>query len=140
SEMRLRWGLRPTRPQHAAGMRVEPPPSLACAIGTMPAATAVAEPPDEPPDVRAGSQGLRVAPNRFVFVHGRIPHSGSVVEPTTMNPAARSRRVTLWSYGAIQSPAKSEQNVSRRPSIARLFLIATGTPANGRRSPGWTAP
>ena len=30
-------------------MRIEPPPSLACAIGTMPAATAAAEPPLEPP-------------------------------------------------------------------------------------------
>ena len=29
-------GFRPTRPQHDAGMRIEPPPSLAWAIGTMP--------------------------------------------------------------------------------------------------------
>ena len=80
-EIRWRWGLRPTRPQHAAGMRVEPPPSVAWAIGTIPAATAAPEPPDDPPDVRARSHGLRVAPNRFVFVHGWIAHSGSVVEP-----------------------------------------------------------
>jgi len=39
------------RPQHDAGMRIEPPPSLACAIGTMPEATAPALPPDEPPEV-----------------------------------------------------------------------------------------
>src|ERR1700722_11155188 len=38
--MRSREGLRPTRPLHEAGMRIEPPPSLACAIGTSPAATA----------------------------------------------------------------------------------------------------
>ena len=62
-------------------MRVEPPPSLACAIGTMPAATAVAEPPEEPPLVRVGSHGLRVGPKRLVLVHGRMPHSGSVVDP-----------------------------------------------------------
>ena len=97
SEMRPRCGLRPTRPQHAAGIRVEPPPSLACAMGTMPAATAVAEPPDEPPLVRAGSQGLRVGPKRLVLVHGRMPHSGSVVEPTTTKPASFRRRTTLWS-------------------------------------------
>jgi hypothetical protein len=30
---------------------------------------------------------LRVAPKRFVFVHGRIPHSGSVVVPTITKPA-----------------------------------------------------
>lgn len=31
-----RVALRPTSPQQAAGMRMEPPPSLACAIGTAP--------------------------------------------------------------------------------------------------------
>src|SRR6516162_7640534 len=49
SGLRARVGLRPTRPQHDAGMRIEPPPSLACASGTMPAATAAADPPEEPP-------------------------------------------------------------------------------------------
>ncbi len=44
-----RLGLRPKSPQFAAGMRIEPPPSLACAAGTMPAATAAAAPPEEPP-------------------------------------------------------------------------------------------
>jgi hypothetical protein len=97
SEMRLRWGLSPTRPQHAAGIRVEPPPSLAWAMGTMPAATAVAEPPDDPPLVRAGSHGLRVGPKRLVLVHGRMPHSGRVVDPTTTKPASLRRRTTLWS-------------------------------------------
>ena len=32
-----------------AGIRMEPPPSLACASGTMPEATAAAAPPDDPP-------------------------------------------------------------------------------------------
>ena len=32
------------------------------AIGLNPAASAAAAPPDEPPGVRAGSQGLRVVP------------------------------------------------------------------------------
>src|SRR4051794_18853155 len=96
NEIRLRCGLRPTSPQAAAGIRVEPPPSLADAIGTMPEATAVAEPPDEPPETRVGSHGLRVGPKRRVFVQGRIPYSGMVVEPITMNPAARRRRTMLW--------------------------------------------
>ena len=46
---RARVGLSPTSPHSLAGMRMDPPPSLACATGTMPAATAAAEPPDEPP-------------------------------------------------------------------------------------------
>ncbi len=52
----------PTTPQCDAGWRIEPPVSLPNAIGTMPAATAAAEPPDEPPGVRARSHGLRAAP------------------------------------------------------------------------------
>ena len=70
-EMRPRCGFSPTRPQHAAGMRIEPPPSLPCATGTMPAATAAAEPPEEPPGVRSRSQGLRVAPNRRASLVGQ---------------------------------------------------------------------
>src|SRR6059058_182739 len=95
--IRPRWGLRPTSPQHAAGIRVEPPPSLAWAIGTIPLATAAALPPLEPPGVRSVSHGLRVAPKRAVSVVGRIPHSGSVVVPTITKPAALIRATTLWS-------------------------------------------
>ena len=62
SDTRPRDGLSPTSPQHEAGMRIDPPPSLAWAIGTRPAATAAAEPPLDPPGERAVSHGLRVAP------------------------------------------------------------------------------
>jgi hypothetical protein len=46
---RPRVGLSPTSPHSLAGMRMDPPPSLACATGTRPAATAAADPPEEPP-------------------------------------------------------------------------------------------
>jgi len=59
---RPREGLSPTSPQQAAGSRMEPPPSLACAKGTMPAATQAAVAPLEPPGMRSRSQGLRVGP------------------------------------------------------------------------------
>src|SRR4051812_16463655 len=62
SEARPREGLMPKSPQEAAGMRIEPAPSPAEAIGTRPAATAEAEPPLEPPGVRWGFQGFRVTP------------------------------------------------------------------------------
>ena len=54
--------FRPTSPQHDAGMRIEPPPSEAWAIGTMPAATAAAAPPLEPPGTWSTPHGLRVGP------------------------------------------------------------------------------
>jgi len=47
--LRSRVIFSPTSPQHAAGMRIEPKPSLAWARGTMPLATAAAAPPLDPP-------------------------------------------------------------------------------------------
>ena len=44
-------------------MRTEPPPSLPTARGPTPAATAAPEPALEPPGVRSGFHGLRVAGN-----------------------------------------------------------------------------
>lgn len=42
-------GLRPYTPQKEDGSRILPPPSFPSAIGTSPAETTYAEPPDEPP-------------------------------------------------------------------------------------------
>jgi hypothetical protein len=61
--VRPRVGFNPKIPQQAAGMRIEPPPSLAWATGTTPDATAAADPPLEPPGVWSVFQGLRVGPN-----------------------------------------------------------------------------
>ena len=52
--------FRPMFPLTPAGMRIEPPPSVACAIGTTPAATIAALPADEPQVVYSVFQGLRV--------------------------------------------------------------------------------
>src|SRR5215831_1128265 len=53
-------GLMPATPQSAAGIRMAPPVSLATAAGTRPAATAAADPPLEPPQMKSGLRGLRV--------------------------------------------------------------------------------
>ena len=87
-EMRPWLGLSPTRPHADAGMRMLPPPSDALAIGTMPAATAAAAPPLEPPGVRSRSHGLCVGPHAAGWVHGRLPISGLFVRPAMTNPAA----------------------------------------------------
>ena len=50
-------------PQNAAGPRIEPEVSEPIASGTRPAATAAAEPLDEPPVKCAMSQGLRAGGN-----------------------------------------------------------------------------
>ena len=50
-------------------MRIEPPASLPFAMGTRCAATADADPPLDPPDVRVVSQGLVHGPvSRFSVV------------------------------------------------------------------------
>ncbi len=86
---RPRVGFSPTRPQHDAGMRIEPPPSFACATGTTPLATAAAEPPDEPPDVRPSCHGLWVGPYATGSVVGTRPSSGVFVRPIGTKPASR---------------------------------------------------
>src|SRR5262245_13489984 len=48
SVVRAYDGFSPTRPQNDAGIRIEPPMSLAWAAGTSPDATAAAEPPLDP--------------------------------------------------------------------------------------------
>src|SRR5262245_19042310 len=48
---RSRVGFTPKPPQGQAGMRIDPPAWLPCASGTMPAATAAADPPLDPPAV-----------------------------------------------------------------------------------------
>lgn len=84
-------GLNPLRPHTAEGMRIDPPPSEPVHSGTMPAATAAADPPLEPPALRLRSHGLRVEPNRAFVVSALCPSSGVLVLPTTTHPAARSR-------------------------------------------------
>src|SRR5882672_1295448 len=54
-------GRMPTMPQNEAGIRIEQPKSVPCASGTMPVATATADPPEEPAGLNAGFQGLSPA-------------------------------------------------------------------------------
>ncbi len=48
---RLTDGLRPTMPQHDAGIRMEPPMSVPTATRAIPAASAAPLPPEDPPGV-----------------------------------------------------------------------------------------
>ena len=86
-------GFMPTTPQKAAGRMIEPTVCVPSASGTMPAATATAEPLDEPPGVWAATvrvdRAARVPPGEFrahglaeddaaqrtqPLDHGRIAH------------------------------------------------------------------
>jgi hypothetical protein len=59
----------------------------------MRAATAAADPPEDPPGTRPVSQGLRTGPNAEFSFDEPIANSSQLVLPTTTPPAA-SRRST----------------------------------------------
>src|SRR5947207_2079474 len=102
NDVRARVGFRPTRPHSLAGMRIDPPPSLACATGTIPDATAAAEPPLDPPVECSVFQGFLDAPWASGSHVGTMPSSGVLLLPTNTKPAARYLAARYWSFSAIQ--------------------------------------
>src|SRR5438094_9907212 len=79
-----RVGFRPTTPQNAAGMRIEPPPSVAICRGPQSAAAAAAAPPLDPPGMWSRFHGLRVGPKKWLLVVIPLPNSWVAVLPTMM--------------------------------------------------------
>ncbi len=71
-------------PQNEAGRITEPPVCVPSASGIIPAATAAAEPDDDPPGVCCGLRGLRVA------VGSTEANAVVVVLPTILAPACFS--------------------------------------------------
>ena len=74
----------------------------------MPVARAAADPPLDPPAVRARFHGLRVAPKTALTVLGPKANSGVLVLPMTMAPAARSRSTTSASSSGTWSSKSLE--------------------------------
>ena len=83
-----RLGFNPINPVKLAGIRIDPPPSLAIAIGTIPLATALAAPPLDPPALRLISYGFEVTPHKLGSVIFLNPNSGVLVRPIITNPAS----------------------------------------------------
>ena len=113
-------------------MRTDPAPSVPTLSGPHPAATAAAVPPDEPPAVRVGSQGLRVIPVSAEFVSPLQPNSGVVVLPMSTAPASRRRAVAgaSTSHGWSGSTVRLPRRVGH-PRVRMRSLIDTGTPSSG---------
>ena len=86
--VRPRVGFSPNSPVHDAGIRIDPPPSEAFAIGSTPAAVSADAPPEEPPDVCSRFHGLRVFPCSSDSVVAVSPNSGEVLRPKMLSPAA----------------------------------------------------
>ena len=124
-------GRKPTTPQKLAGLRNDPPRSLPSATGSMPLASAVAAPPLEPPQVRAGSQGLRVLPKTGLKVCEPAPNSGVFVLPMTTAPAPRIRSTIRASRSGTLSAKIGEPRVVRMSFVGTRSLIAVGRPRRG---------
>ena len=118
-------------PQNAAGMRTLPAPSVPTEMGPMPAATALAVPPDEPPEVLLGFQGFRVIPVSGELVSPLQPNSGVVVLPISTAPASRSRAAAgaSTSHGCCGSTVRLPRKVGI-PRVRIRSLIEAGTPSS----------
>jgi hypothetical protein len=103
-------------PQSLAGVRIEPDAPVALATATIPAATAAAEPPLEPPGEREVSKGLRVGPQAAGFVEAPNPSSSRFVLPIRTNPGSRIR----WTKNEVVVGAISGRLHSRQCSGIEL--------------------
>src|ERR1700733_5881508 len=121
-----RDGLRPTIPLQAAGIRIEPPPSLACAIGTAPAATNAPDPEDEAPAVWSVFHGLRTGPRRGCSAAALNPNSDSRVLPRHTGPVARYNSVNSPSAAAGCGAHASAPRIVGNPATSMLSLMKVG--------------
>src|ERR1700684_2162679 len=90
-------------------MRIEPPVSVPIPTAQTPAGSSAADPPEEPPDVRAGSRGLRVSPTRGLAKPAANSRHCAVAN--TSAPAARSRATSAASphaAGGGRAPRRVE--------------------------------
>ena len=108
--------------QSADGIRSEPAVSVPVAAGVMPAASAAAEPPLEPPGERSSARGL---PTWSVVPP--IANSCVWVWPSSTMPAAASRIQTSLSRAGVSSSSRLDA-VSGLPATANRSLRPTGTP------------
>jgi hypothetical protein len=109
-----------------AGCLIDPPVSVPSAAGTSHAATATADPDDEPPGIRLGSQGFFVGAKALFSPLPPIAYSSIFVFPNEMNPDFFRRSVTVDSYGGMKSSSILELAVVRIHFSQKISLIAIG--------------
>src|SRR6188472_3686782 len=93
--IRPRVAFKPTSPLQAAGMRIEPPPSLACAIGTAPAATKAPDPADDAPELWPVCHGFRTGGSSTNSALALNPYSDRRVFPSVVVPIRPYMRAKL---------------------------------------------
>ena len=96
-----------------------------------PAASAAAEPPDDPPGVRVRSHGLLQVPCIELKLCQSDSMNGTFVLPKTTAPAARYFSTTAESVSATLSLNSGTPQVVGAPVRSKLSLTVTGRPSSG---------
>src|SRR5215813_8734703 len=94
----------------------------------MPAATAAAEPPEEPPGTRDVSQGFLTGPNAEFSFEEPIANSSQFVLPIMTAPASSNRSIAVALYGGLYGPRMRDPQEVCIPRTQMLSLIAIGIP------------
>src|SRR5580765_3163336 len=102
---------------------MEPPVSVPRARGAIPAATATALPPEDPPGVRVGSQVLRVTWKALFSVEEPIANSSMFVLPGSTAPASR---IEVGLAGLRRAREDARSRGGRRVARAERVLDADG--------------
>ena len=125
----------PVCPLNDAGPRTEPPVSVPIPPSTIPVATAIPVPEDDPPAVRSRSHGFRGVGNGFSASGAPIANSDITSLPMITAPPARSRSVTTESYPSPHAGSStSEFAVVGWSAVASRSLSPNGIPCSGPRS------
>src|SRR3954453_19316346 len=135
----------PTVPVKAAGCRIEPPVSVAVAPRQRRAATAAAEPPEEPPGTRCAPsiepafpaactfeplrrQGETTGPKALVSFDEPIANSSLLSLPSITAPSAQSCDVMVDSYWGSKPLRMFDPAVVTVPLVQNRSLMPSGTP------------
>lgn len=81
--------------------------------------------------MRVRSQGLPVGPYALFSVEDPMANSSMLVLPRMTTSASLSRLVSVASYGGIQPSRIFEPTVVGIPTVVKMSLSASGTPASG---------
>src|SRR6266851_7930539 len=127
-------GLIPTTPLADEGQIMEPSVSVPTATGIRPAATATADPLDEPHGDLSSTWGLRHCRPRALHPldareERKLAHSLRLVLPSRSMPAAR-RRATRGASAGAGTPTRASEPavVCMRSPVSMLSLTRTGMP------------
>src|ERR1041384_8177124 len=110
----------PVTPHSDAGWRIEPPVSVAVAMGAIRAATAAAEPPELPPGTSAGSHGFLTGPYQLVSLEDPMANSPMCVLPSMTIPDAVSFSTTVASYGDTKLSSIFEPQLVLTPCVQKM--------------------